>query len=91
MTPGSRKHRLACRHKLHNLCHVLCKNMAELSSGVAALLDNVSRSSAPACKQLLLPRVSHEFEAAASQHLIWAFCMLVVVPTLMGCKCDFGM
>ena len=48
-TPESCRHKLAGQNKQDICCHALRANMAVLSSGVAALLDSVSTSSAPAC------------------------------------------
>lgn len=45
----SYRHRLACRHKLHSHCHCLCACLELLSSGGAAHVGSMSRSSAPAC------------------------------------------
>ena len=49
-TPRSCTHRLACPHKLDIRCPSELEYMAGLSSDAVALLDNVSRPSAHACR-----------------------------------------
>ena len=48
--PGSCRYKSACQHRLRIICLLQCGYMVLLSSGMAALLDSRSRSSAPACR-----------------------------------------